>query len=73
MLRVGHGGGRLLPRSRDVAWCLSLSRSAAHTALLEVLQETLLRGPGQASPVVRAAAAAGTGEAALGANARVRK
>ena len=42
-------------------------RRFSHTAILEVLQETLLRGPGQASPAVRAAAASGEGEGALGA------
>lgn len=43
------------------------TRRATHTALLETLQDTLLRGPGQASTAVRTAAAAGEGEGALGA------
>ena len=43
------------------------TRRLSHTGILEVLQETLLRGPGEASPSVRAAAAAGAGEGALGA------
>ena len=67
---MGHGDRRLLSRTRDVAWCLSVSRRAAHTAVLEVLEETLLRGPGKASPAQRAAAAAGEGEGALGAYAQ---
>ena len=47
-----------------------MSRRAAHTAVLEVLHQTLLRGPGVASPAIRAAAARGEGEGALGAYAR---
>lgn len=46
------------------------NRRATHSALLQVLEETLLRGPGEASPELRAAAAAGEGEGALGAYAR---
>lgn len=43
------------------------TRRQLRTQLLEVLQQTLLEGPGQASPSVRAAAALGEGEGALGA------
>lgn len=43
------------------------TRRDQHTALLEVLEQTLLRGPGEASPAVRTAASAGEGEGALGA------
>ncbi|MDP1829635.1 MAG: hypothetical protein Q8L48_40595 [Archangium sp.] len=43
------------------------TRRATNTALLETLKDTLLRGPGQASPAVRTAAADGEGEGALGA------
>lgn len=42
------------------------TRRQTRTALLDVLQRTLLEGPGEASPAVRAAAAAGEGEGALG-------
>ena len=42
------------------------TRRQTRTALLEVLQRTLLEGPGDASPAMRAAAAAGAGEGALG-------
>lgn len=42
------------------------TRRATHTALLETLQDTLLRGPGQASSAVRTAAADGEGVGALG-------
>ena len=47
-----------------------MARRDDHTAILLVLEETLLRGPGLASPTVRAAAAAGEGEGGLGAYAR---
>lgn len=46
------------------------TRRAKHTHTLEVLQQTLLEGPGHASPAVRAAAAAATAEGELGAYAR---
>lgn len=42
------------------------TRRQTRTALLEVLERTLLEGPGEASPPVRAAASAGAGEGALG-------
>jgi hypothetical protein len=50
-----------------VAWWALVSTRAAHSATLAILGETLLNGPGHASPAVRAAAAAGEGEGALGA------
>ena len=43
------------------------SRRATHTQALEVLRETLLEGPGHATPALRAAAASGEGEGGLGA------
>jgi len=72
--RVGHGGPgsyHVASFAPAVAWSGPVStRRASHTAILEVLQETLLRGPGESSPAVRAAAAAGEGEGALGAYAQ---
>lgn len=47
-----------------------MSRRDAHTALLEILQETLLKGPGHAAPEIRVAAAAGQGDGPLGAYAQ---
>ncbi len=43
------------------------SRRPTHTQTLEVLRETLLEGPGHATPAIRAAAASGEGEGTLGA------
>lgn len=54
-----------------MAWFAFVStQSATHTALLQVLGETLLNGPGHATPAARAAAADGAGEGGLGAYAQ---
>jgi hypothetical protein len=46
------------------------TRRATRTAILGVLEQTVLRGPGEASSAVRTAAAAGEGEGVLGAFAK---
>lgn len=42
-----------------------MSKRATHTALLQRLEDTLLRGPGEASSALRTAAAQGQGEGPL--------
>ncbi len=66
---MGHRGGRahITPHLSHLAVAWSAFVSTRYTALLHTLQETLLDGPGHATPAVRAKAAAGQGEGALGA------
>ena len=66
---MGHSGGPTYHLGHGMVSPVT-TRRATHSAVLEVLRETLLNGPGHATPALRAAAAAGEGEGALGAYAQ---